>query len=185
MLFATLIAPPLYYQRQMQMNLLDGPLGYSLAITILVTFITFNFFTAILFRVLALKAPTVKVFATSLYALTPLIPFMLGFYLANYMVTGDLAVLRFITSGSASYDDWLTPLFPSATRGALIVCVAVFTYGIKALGSTSTLSALLLTALCIPVLIGAFAVAITVANSAFPDTGIEVYRFLRNFVAAP
>jgi hypothetical protein len=63
--------------------------------------------------------------------------------------------------------------------------VAVFTYGIKALGSTSTLSALLLTALCIPVLIGAFAVAITVANSAFPDTGIEVYRFLRNFVAAP
>lgn len=185
MLFMVLVAPTLYYQHQMQMNALDGPLGYSLAITTLITFVTFNLFITILLRILAVEARTLKVFATSLYALTPLIPFMLGFYLANYMVTGDLAVLRFLSSGTASYDDWLTPLFPTATKGALVICVAVFTYGIKALGSTSTLSALMLTAVCIPVLVGAFAVAITIANAVFPDTGIEVFRFLRNFVVNP
>ena len=185
MLVAVLVAPCIYYQRHMQMVALDSPLAYSLAITILITFVTFNLFITILFSILTVNSHPLKICATSLYSLTPLIPFMLGFYLANYMVTGDLTILGFLSSGTASYDDWLTPLFPTATKAALVVCVAVFTYGVKALGSTSTLSAVTLTALCIPVLVGAFAVAITVANSLFPDTGIEVFRIFRNFVITP
>jgi hypothetical protein len=184
-LVAVLAGPPLYYQHSLELNPLQAPLFLSIVFTLLVTFVAFNLFTTILFKTLALEVTPIKVFANSLYSLTPLIPFMLGFYMVDYLVSGEFAILRFLASGVANYDNWLTPLFPTAMKGALCICLAVFSYGIKALGSTTTFSAFVLTSLCIPVLVGAFLVALTLANTIFPDSGVEVFRFFRSFVVAP
>lgn len=184
LLVLILASPPLYYQHSLGMNLMERTVVASIAFTTIVTFLAFNLFTTVLFKVLAINVTPIKIFANTLYALTPLIPFMLGFYLADYIVSGELALLRYMASGIISYDDWLTPLFPTAMKLTLCICLAVFAYGIKALGTTTTLSAFALMLLCLPILVGAFLVAVTLANSLFPDTGIEVFRFFRSFVSA-
>jgi hypothetical protein len=58
----------------------------------------------------------------------------------------------------------------------------LFVNAVKAITNSKLVSALSMTVLAIPVLIGSFAVSLTISDAFFTDTGIEVYRFFTNLL---
>ncbi len=176
-LFLTFVLPAVLEQKHRGLRPFDSEAAYAIVITTGVTFIAFTLFATVLYRVLALDVPAIKVVANTLYALGALIPFMVAFYLTNFLACGELTVLTYFTTGVIKNGDWVVPLYPKVAKIALLGSAIAYSGGIRVLGSTSALSSYLLTVLCIPLIIGAFAVAVTIANTIYPYTGMEVLRF--------
>lgn len=176
-LVLVLVAPCLYFQYKVRMYPPNAQMGLAVTTTTVLTIISFVFFTTVLMRLLLIKARPIQVLAATLYSLASFIPFMLAYYLLNFFASGRLTVLSYLASGTSNQDDWVIELFPIMVRFATVSCFLIFANALRVLGSSKTISAISTALLAIPVVVGAFAVSITVTNFIFKDAGIPVYRF--------
>lgn len=176
-LLLVLVAPCLYFQYKMRMYPPNAQVGIAVATTTVMTVLSFVFFMTVLLRLLMITARPIQVLAATLYSLASFIPFMLGFYLLNFVASGRLSILSYLASGTYNHDDWVIDLFPIMIRFATASCFLIFANGVRVLGSSKLISAITTSLLAIPLAVGAFAVSITVTNFIFKDTGIPVYRF--------
>lgn len=180
--FLVLAAPTLWYQHRLQINFVIPEVSYAIASTVILTVISFSLFLGVLFKVLLLDVSSWKILAASLYSITGLIPFMLAYYLGNYLASGQLSVLRFFSTGNIKDSDWFIGMFPTCAKFALGFVFLLFVNAVKAMTNSKTISAVSLSVLAIPILIGSFAVSLTISDAFFKDTGIEVYRFFTNLL---
>lgn len=172
-----LVGPALWYQYRIQLHAVIPELQSSIAVTVILTILSFSFFMSVLLKLLLLNVSMFRVLAAVLYALAGLIPFMLAYYLGNFLASGEMTVLKYFATGQVESHDWFIEIFPICAHVALAYSFLLFVYGMKALTESKTLSALSMSVLGIPILIGSFAVSLTVADFIFRDTGIVVYRF--------
>ena len=154
----------------------------SVTVTTLLTIFAFSFFMSVLLKLLLIDVSMFKVLAGVLYSIAGLIPLMLAYYLGNYLASGHLSVLDFLATGRMDAQDWFVALFPTCAKVALGFSFFLFVNAIRALTDSKTMSALSLSLLGIPVLIGSFAVSLTVSDVIYKDTGIEVYRFFTDLL---
>lgn len=180
--FLVLVAPALWYQHRLNLHQTIPEVPYAIASTVALTLLSFSFFMAVLFKVLLLDVSAWKVIAASLYSIAGLIPFMLAYYLGNFLASGELSVLRFLATGRIDSPDWFLNIFPTCAKVALAFSFFLFVNAVRAITDSKTASALSMSILAIPVLIGSFAVSLTISDALFRNTGIEVYRFFTNLL---
>ena len=180
--FLVLVAPTLWYQNRLDLHPVFPQVTYAITSTVFLTLVSFSFFMAVLFKVLLLDVSSWKIFAASLYSIAGLIPFMLAYYLGNFIASGQLSILRFFATGRIDSPDWFLGIFPTCAKVALTFVFFLFVNAVKAITNSKLVSALSMTVLAIPVLIGSFAVSLTISDAFFTDTGIEVYRFFTNLL---
>lgn len=183
--FLVLVAPTLWYRHQLQINNVLNHLTWAISVTTLTTVFFFSFFMSVLLKILLLNVSTVKILAGAIYSMAGLIPFMLAFYLGNFLTRGHLSVLRYLATGRVDGTDWFVRLFPICAEVAIGFAFFLFANALRAMTNSKPLSAISLSLLGIPVLIGSFAMSLTIADSIFPDTGVEVYRFFTSLIAEP
>lgn len=175
--FLILVAPTLWYQHRLQLHPVMPQVSYAIATTVVLTLLSFSFFMAVLFKVLLLDVSSWKIVAASLYSIAGLIPFMLAYYLGNFLASGQLSILRFFATGRIDSPDWFLKIFPTCAKIALGFSFFLFVNAVRAITNSKTASALSMSVLSIPVLIGSFAVSLTIVDVVFKDTGVEVYYF--------
>lgn len=180
--FLVLVAPTLWYQHQLNLHPVIPAVTYAIASTVVLTLLSFSFFMAVLFKVLLLEVSAWKLIAASLYSIAGLIPFMLAYYLGNFLASGELSILRFLATGRIDSPDWFLHIFPTCAKVALSFSFFLFVNAVRAVTNSKTTSALSMSVLAIPVLIGSFAVSLTISDAFFKDTGVEVYRFFTNLL---
>jgi len=179
---AVLVGPSVWYMNKMQLHSGLSDTYPAVALTTALTMLTFSFFLSVLMRLLLLNVSMFKVLVSVLYSCAGLIPFMLAFYLGNYLASGHLSVLKFLATGRMDSRDWFVALFPISAKVALGFSFFLFTNAIRALTDSKLMSAFSLAVLAIPVLIGSFAVALTMTDIVYKDTGVEVYRFFTDLL---
>jgi len=183
--FLVLVAPTLWYRHQLQIHHGLPHLIWAISTTVLTTVLFFSFFMSVLLKILLLDVSTIKVFAAAIYSVVGLIPFMLAFYLGNFLTSGKLSVLRYLSTGRVDGTDWFVRLFPVCAEVALAFAFLLFANALRAVTNSKLISAISLSVLGVPVLIGSFAMSLTIADSIFPETGVEVYRFFTSLIADP
>jgi hypothetical protein len=180
-----LVAPTLWYRQQQLLHHGLPYLTWSISITALTTVLFFSFFMSVLLKILLLDVSTIKVLAAAIYSLAGLIPFMLAFYLGNFLTQGHLSVLRYLATGRVDGTDWFVRLFPICAEVAIGFAFLLFANALRSVTNSKLISAISLSFLGVPVLIGSFAMSLTIADSIFPETGVEVYRFFTSLVSDP
>ncbi|MEY4667994.1 MAG: hypothetical protein RL518_693 [Pseudomonadota bacterium] len=183
--FFVLVAPTLWYQHYRALQPGTPEINYSITMTVVLTLVWFCLLLSVLFKLLLLSVSPGKIWAATLYCLTGLIPFMLAFYLGNYIASGRVSVLEFLATGQVHHSDWFLYLFPTCAKVAIAFSFFLFVNAVRALTNTKLLSALSMSVLALPVLIGSFVVSLTISNMVFPDTGLEVYRFFTQLLTIP
>lgn len=182
--FVVIVAPTLWYQHYSGIQPTPAETSYAITLTTVLTLVWFSLLMSVLLKVLLLRVSPGKVWAASLYSLAGLIPFMLAFYLGNLLTSGHLSVLSFLAGGHIGQHDWFLRLFPLCAKVALFGSFLIFVNAIQALTTSKFLSALSISVLAIPVLIGSFVVSLTIADAFFNDTGVEVYRFFTHLLSS-
>lgn len=176
-LFFVLVLPCLIYQYQNELPPPEASLVYALLTMLSISFVFFVISTTIMLRILGISAPIIKVIAAIMYSLVAVIPIMLGYYIANYAINGELTILAFLCTGQTSEGDWLLGLFPLLIYLAMALGFLVFSGAIRAIGKTPAITAFLLSLLCIPLLIGSFIIGTTCAEALYPDTSLRIGTF--------
>jgi len=184
-LVVILVLPSLWYQFKYGVSAVDRESSYAIATALGLTFILFTMCTTVLLRVMGMSAPVIKVVGAITYSLVALIPFMLGYYIADYAANGQLAVLSFLATGQVLPEDRIILMFPSIIEIALFFVCLVFVYAVRALANCSLPSALLTSVICIPLLVGCFTVAATCSAKLFPNTVSQVWDFLPSLLTIP
>jgi hypothetical protein len=180
--FLVLVAPTLWYRYQKNLHPLHHEVAYSITSTVALTLILFSFFMSVLFKVLLLDVSSWKIVAASLYSIAGLIPFMIAYYLGNFLASGELSVLRFLATGRIDGPDWFIRIFPTCAKVALGFSFFLFINAVRAITNAKTISALSTSILAIPVLIGSFAASLTISDVFFKNTGVDVYLFFTNLL---
>ena len=181
--FLVLFGPSLWYRHQMQLQHGVPNISWAIAITTVTTIVFFSFFMSVLLKILLLEVSTFKILTGTLYSIAGLIPFMLAYYLGNLLTSGHLSILRYLATGRANGTDWFIGIFPICAKIAVCFSFFLFANAIKAITNSKTISAVSLSILGIPVIIGAFAMSLTITDAIFPDSGLEVYRFVTSLFA--
>lgn len=172
-----IVAPSLWYQYSIGLELPISEIHYSTSLTVVLTLVWFCLLMSVLFKLLLLNVSPGKIWAASLYCIAGLIPFMLAFYLGNFLSSGTVSVLEFLAIGRAHKSDWFLQLFPNFAKVALVFSFLLFVNAVRALTNAKLISAFSMSLLALPVLIGSFVVSLTIADMVFPDTGVAIYRF--------
>jgi hypothetical protein len=181
-LFCTVvITPPLLYQPD---GIIDQKviLGlYSTLATVFITLALTTFFVTMFFRALHLPSSPSTVFASIVYASAPITTLMGGVYLINYLLEGRLSILQFLSTGYARPDEALLLMFPNLIKIFCFLAFILFAGGVRALYRSSAVSAYLIAATCIPLLLGSFLVAASLTEACFPGSSEQVIGFFRAF----
>jgi hypothetical protein len=183
--FFVIVAPTLWYQHYTGNQSAIPEINYAITMTVVLTLIWFSLLMSVLFKLLLLEVSSGKIWAASLYCLAGLIPFMLAFYLGNFLASGHLSILEFLATGRINKSDWFLELFPTSAKVALAYSFFLFVNAVRALTGAKLVSAFSMAVLAIPVLIGSFVVSLTISDILFQDTGAEVYRFFTNLLTSP
>lgn len=185
-LFVVLVLPTLLFMYRSGVAPTNKEAAWAITVCLAVTFVVFTLCTTILLRIMGIGAPVIKVIAANVYALVATIPLMLTYYIANFALDGDLTILSFLAHGQPAESDWLIELFPWLVYiGAGLICL-VFMYAIRAIGNTPLSTAIMLSLICVPLLIGSFAVGATCAAQLFPPDAVnQVWRFFPSLVTLP
>jgi hypothetical protein len=180
--FLVLVAPTLWYQHYRGIQSTIPEINYSISMTVVLTLIWFSLLMSVLFKLLLLKVSPGKIWAASLYCVSGLIPFMLSFYLGNFLASGHLSILELLATGYYKESDWFLGLFPTCAKVALAFSFFLFVNATRALTNAKLVSAFSMAVLGVPVLIGSFVVSLTISDVIFQDTGVEVYRFFTHLL---
>jgi hypothetical protein len=95
---------------------------------------------------------------------------------------GRLSILQFLTTGYARPNDWLLQMFPNLFKLFCLLSFVVFGNCIRAIYRSSITSAVLIAAVCIPLLLGSFIVALSLTEVCFAGSSDQVITFFRSFV---
>ena len=180
--FLVLFAPSMWYRHNLQLHHGVPHLPWAIATTTVATILFFSFFMSVLLKILLLDVSTFRILAGALYSIAGLIPFMLAYYLGNLLTSGHLSILRYLATGRTDGLDWYVEIFPVCAKVALFFSFFLFANAIKAITNSKTISAVSLSVLGIPVLIGSFAMSLTIADAMFAESGLEVYRFFTSLL---
>lgn len=181
--FLVLVAPTLWYRHKIGVSHVIPQIPWAIATTTVTTILFFSFLMSVLLKILLLDVSAFRVLAGSLYSLAGLIPFMLAYYLGNFLTSGHLSILRYLGTGRSDGLDWFVGIFPTCAQIALCFSFFLFANAISAITDSKPISALSLSVLGIPVLIGSFAMSLTIADAIFANTGVEVYRFFTSLLS--
>lgn len=185
-LFAVLVLPTLIYMYRSEVAPANREASWAITLCFAVTFVVFTLCTTVLLRIMGISAPLIKVVAANVYALVAAIPLMVAYYIANFALEGELTILSFLAHGQPAEGDWLIEMFPWLAYFACVLIFVVFMYAIRAIGNSPLSTAIMLSLLCIPILVGSFAVGATCSALLFPpDTVEQVWRFLPSLVEVP
>lgn len=180
--FLILVAPSLWYQHYLGLQSAAPEINYAITVTVVLTLIWFSLLMSVLFKLLLLTVSPGRMWAATLYCLASLIPFMLAFYLCNFLASGHLSILGYLATGHGDKSDWILELFPTFAKVGIAFSFFLFVNAVRALTNAKFISAFSMAVLAIPVLIGSFVVSLTMADVLFPDTGVEVYRFFTHLL---
>ncbi len=185
-LFAVLVLPTLIYMYRLGVAPANRDAAWAITVCLAVTFVVFTLCTTVLLRVMGISAPLIKVVAANVYALVATIPLMIAYYIANFALEGELTILPFLAHGQPVEDDWLIEMFPAVAYFACALIFAVFMYALRAIGNSPLSTAIMLSLLCIPILVGSFAVGATCAAQLFPPAAAnQVWHFFPSLVTLP
>jgi hypothetical protein len=185
-LFAVLVLPTLLYMYRSGVAPANKEAAWAITVCFAVSFVVFTLCTTILLRIMGISAPLIKVVAANVYALVATIPLMIAYYIANFALEGELTVLSFLAHGQPAQNDWLLEMFPWLVYFAAALIFLVFMYAMRAIGNSPLSTAIRLSLLCIPILVGSFAIGVTCAAQLFPpDAIIQVWRFFPSLVTLP
>jgi hypothetical protein len=179
---SAVIAPPLLYQPDETLSQAAIVALYATLLTTLLTLALTTCFVTMLFRALRL-APSIEAsFAALVYSSAPIITLMGGMYLTNYLMEGNLSILQFLSTGYTRQNDWLLQMFPNLFKIFCLLSFIVFANCIRAIYRSSVTSAGLIAAVCIPLMLGSFIVALSLTEVCFAGSSEQVIAFFRSFV---
>jgi hypothetical protein len=185
-LFAVLVLPTLVYMHRSAVAPVNKDATWAIVLCLGVAFLVFTLCTTILLRILGISAPLIKVIAANVYSLTATIPLMIAYYVANFALQGEFTILSFFAHGQPAADDWLIEMFPWLVYFACLLIFLVFINAIRAVGNTPKSTAVMLSLLCLPLLVGSFTVGATLASQVFPgDAASQVWNFFPSLIEVP
>jgi hypothetical protein len=150
-------------------------------LALIVATIFFLLCELIFLRILGIAAPTIKVLAGIVYALTPFIPILCAYYIASYFSTGRFGISYYFITGKAVAGDWFIKFFPFFWRFANFCSVLVFANALRVIGPTSLFSGLLVSVLSIGVVIVSLFLGVITANAIYPETYAIVWKWILYF----
>jgi len=184
-LLLVFVAPPLIYQYSYGLQPVAASDSYALTLVLSITFVFFVLFTIVLLRLLGVTAPALKVLAAAVYSLTPFIPLMIGYYLANYLAIGNLSINTYFITGRRAHGDWFLSFFPSFMQFGLFFTYVIFSCAIRIIGKMGMITGLTVGLLSIPLLLGAFFIGATCSEAIFPESARTVTNWLRMYLSVP
>jgi len=176
------IAPPIFYTP-------DGIVGTTqvthLVETLMTIFLTLflaAFFQSMTTRALGGQVAMFSLTCAMIYAFTPFVSVLAFFYASTYWTQGHISVLQFLTTGFVSQHDALVQFFPTACKLTCLVSFVLFANGVRALMRSSLSSAVLVAAICVPLLMGSFIVALSLQELMLPGLSANVIDFFGAFL---
>lgn len=179
---SAVIAPPFLYQPDGSISQAAMIALYATLLTTLITLALTTCFVTMLFRALRLSPSIDATFSALVYSSAPIITLMGAIYLTNYAMEGRLSILQFLTTGYARPNDWLLQMFPKLFKLFCLLSFVVFGNCIRAIYRSSITSGVLIAAVCIPLLLGSFIVALSLTEVCFAGSSEQVITFFRSFV---
>lgn len=176
------IAPPVLYTPDGAVGTPQILLLTATVLTALLTIALAGFFQSMATRALSSEQPILPLVCAMIYAFTPFVTLMAFFYIATYWNQGHISVLQFLTTGYSSQHDKLVQFFPTAVQITCFVSYALFTNGIRALMHSSLSSAALVAAICVPLVMGSFVVALSLAELVLPGVSSKVIGVFAAFL---
>lgn len=176
------IAPPILYTPD---GVVGTPQVTHLVATLLAIFLTLllgGFFQSMTTRALGRQVRTFSLVCAMIYSFTPFVSVMAFFYAATYWTQGHISVLQFLTTGFVSQHDPLVQFFPTVGKVTCLVCFTLFTNGVRALMGSSLSSAVLVAAICVPLLMGSFVVALSLDELMLPGVSSKVIDLFAAFL---
>lgn len=177
-LIVVLIIPSVLYQYWYDIVPVEPAVTYALVLSLSVTMIFFVLFVVVMLRMIGITTPVIKVLAATVYSLTPAVPLMLGYYVGNLITIGHLTVLTFFVTGRRAHGDWFLNFLPYFMQACAFFAFLVFSQAMRVVGKMGVITGFLTAILAIPLLMGAFMVGVTCAESLMPETAVMVSRFL-------
>ena len=184
-LLLVFVAPPLIFQYSYGLQPVSAASSYALTLVLSITFVFFVLFTIILLRLLGVTAPAIKVLASAVYSLTPFIPLMVGYYLANYVAIGHFSVNTYFITGRRAHGDWFLSFLPSFMQLGLFFSYVIFSCAIRIIGKMGMITGLTVGALSIPLLLGAFFIGATCSEAIFPESARTVTSWIGMYLQVP
>jgi hypothetical protein len=184
-LFVALVLPCLIFQYRYDVPPWDVRVSYAILTTVTIAVALFIPASTLFLRLLALKIPLTRLIALSIYALTPMLPLAVVYYVANYLVIGELSVLTYFVMGHPITTDWFIHLLPYFVMMGMFWIFLVFAQGIRVVARVSLTSGILATILCAAILFGSYVVGLICAEAIFKDTSVHVSKFFVSFLSIP
>lgn len=185
-LLVVLVLPTIVFMYRSGVAPVNKEAAWGITLSLAATFVVFTLSTTVLLRIMGIHSPLIKVIAANIYSMVSMIPLMLAYYIANVAVEGELTIVTFFAHGEPSPTDWLIEMFPLLVYFACLLMFLMFINAIRAIGNTPMSTAIMLSLLCIPLLIGSYTVGATLASQVFPGaTANQVWAFLPSLVNVP
>lgn len=178
------LAPPFMYEPGVGFKNVDImpllPVLQSSFITLALT----TAFVAMLLNAIGSRQPLLVVLGALTYATTPFISFMTMVFLGNYLLRGQLTIIFFLMSGHVDPTDWLVGQFPMLFKCCCLISFWVFCNAMRVVTKASITSAILIAAICIPFLLGSFALSVYATEINFPGSAPRILSFFTSFVGS-
>ncbi len=181
-LFLVIVLPSMLYRYHYGISASDPDFERAVALTTAITVFFFPLFMVLFLRVVGITAPVIKIVAIWIYALTPTIPFLTAYYGLDYFLFGKFTILRFFTTGVGANANWVVAEFPFFIKLTLLMCIMVFSAGLKALGKHTMASSIVMSFSALGLLTVSFWIGITCGEVAFPNTAPRVAKFFSSFL---
>ena len=184
-LIVVFVAPTLWYQYQYDIKPVSLSDTYALCLILSITFVFFVLFTIILLRLLGVTAPAIKVLAATIYSLTPFVPLMVGYYIANYITIGSFSVTTYFVTGRRAHDDWFLSFFPIFMKFGLFFAFLVYSAAMRIIGRMGLPTGLIMGTLAIPLLLGSYFIGATCSEAIFSGSARTVTKWVTSYVQDP
>jgi hypothetical protein len=157
----------------------------SLAPVLLASILTFllaSFFMVMGLQILGVRRSMRMTLAILAYCTSPLVSLMLLASAASLIMYGAPTVTMFLASGYAAPDDAVVQVFPYLLKITGLLSLVILTQALRSI-TTSSLTVSLLAALCsIPLILGAFVIALTLTDVAFPQSSPRTIALYQSMI---
>ncbi len=184
-LITVFVAPTIWYQYQYNIRPVAVSDTYALCLILSITFVFFVLFTILLLRLLGVTAPAIKVLAASVYSLTPFVPLMVGYYIANYLAIGNLSVTSYFVTGKRAHGDWFVSFFPVFIKFGIFFSFMVFSSAMRIIGRMGLPTGLIVGTLAIPILLGSYFIGATCSEAIFTGSARTTTKWLTSYLEEP
>ena len=180
-----IVIPILIYQYKYELTLSDKKFTYAWMLALAVAWLFFVLLLTVFMRLVGVATPILKIIASTIYALTPIFPFAITYYLGNYKTIGRVTVIGYFLTGLRSENDWFLSLFPYFFWVTACFCFLAFSQALRAIGRMSFLGSIVNAGMALGLLALSLFIGVTVAEAAFPDSGRLIWRFFLTFPYPP